>query len=174
MPITLNGTGSITGLTSGAGVAATALSGQVPDANAPSGSVIQVVSGVLSSEISTASTSDQDTGLNATITPLSTSSKILVIVTTMLRAASSSGNCYVYQKLWRGAVTSGTLLHDGYPIVGSSNTDHRGVGSVAYLDSPNTTSSVTYRISINSTYAGAVYINATTSPSTITLLEIAA
>ena len=42
MAITLNGGGSITGLSSGAGISASALSGQVPDANAPSGSVIQV------------------------------------------------------------------------------------------------------------------------------------
>ena len=155
-------------------MAATKLTGTVPDANAPSGSVIQVVSSVLSSSFSTASGSDQDTGLNASITPLSSSNKILIIVSTMLRA-TGSGNCYVYQKVWRGAIGSGTLLLDGYPMVGSSNTDHRGVGNFTYLDSPSTTSSVTYRISIHSGFAGSgVYINSTTTPSTLTLMEIAA
>ena len=136
------------------------------------GNVLQVVSVNKTNEFSTSSSSDQDTSLGASITPSSASSKILIIATTMLRAAG--GQCFVYQKLWRGAVSSGTLLHNGYPIVGSlSDSDVRGVGAIQYLDSPATTSSVTYRISINSAYASTAYINSTTSPSTITLMEIA-
>ena len=152
---------------------ASAVSGTLPDGSAPSGSVIQVVSSVFSSNFSTSSSSDQDTGLNASITPSSTSSRILIVVSTMLRAAGSGGNCYVYQKLWRGAVTSGTRLLDGYPIIGAQNTDVRGVGNFTFVDSPNTTSSVTYRISINSGFATSVSLNDSTNPSTITLLEIA-
>jgi len=144
----------------------------VPASAMPAGSVLQVVSVNKTNEFSTTSSSDQDTSLGASITPSSASSTILIIVTTMLRAAG--GQCFVYQKLWRGAVSSGTLLHNGYPIVGSlSDTDLRGVGAIQYLDSPATTSSVTYRISINSAYASSVYLNSTTSPSTITLMEIA-
>ena len=147
----------------------------VPASAMPAGSVIQVVQGVLSTGFSTTSGSDQDTGLNATITPQSSSNKILVIVSTMLRAYNGGGgNCYIYQKLWRGAVPSGTVLWEGYPIVGSQNTDVRGVGNMTYLDSPNTTSATAYRVSINSAYASEVFINSTTSPSTITLMEIAA
>ena len=147
----------------------------VPASAMPAGSVVQVVQGVLSTGFSTTSGSDQDTGLNATITPQSSSNKILVIVSTMLRAFTpGSANCYIFQKLWRGAVPSGTVLWEGYPIVGSQNSDVRGVGNMTYLDSPNTTSATTYRVSINSAYASEVFINSTTSPSTITLMEIAA
>ena len=136
------------------------------------GKVLQVVSATLSSSFSTTSASDQNTGLSATITPASASNKILILTSTLLRAGAVSGDNFVYQKLWRGSV-GGTLLIDGYPIIGSSNsTDFRGVGSSTFLDSPNTTSSTTYIISINSTYAGAVYISDTTTPSTITLIEI--
>ena len=159
-------------LTTASSLTAGNLTGSVPTSAMPAGSVLQVVSVNKTNSFSTSSSSDQDTSLGASITPSSASSKILIIATTMLRAAG--GQCFVYQKLWRGAVSSGTLLHNGYPIVGSlSNSDVRGVGAIQYLDSPATTSSVTYRISINSAYATTVYISATTSPSTITLMEIA-
>jgi len=137
------------------------------------GAVLQVVTSNLSSEFSTASASDQDTGLLATITPTSSSNKILILLSTVLRAqVSPSNNCYVTQKLWRGAIGSGTLLLDGYAIIGSQNTDHRGTGNFTYLDSPATTSATTYRVSIAAGLAQAVYINQTTDPSTITLIEI--
>jgi hypothetical protein len=61
-------------------VAASKLTGQVPDANAPSGSVLQVVQGNTSTEVNTSGTSYVDTGLSASITPSSASSKILVLV----------------------------------------------------------------------------------------------
>jgi hypothetical protein len=44
------------------------------------GKVLQVVSATLGSQVNTTSTSDSDTGLNANITPSSTSNKILVQV----------------------------------------------------------------------------------------------
>lgn len=144
------------------------------NANFPAGSIVQAVSFTLATSIGTSSSSDVDTGLTASITPKSSTNKILVIISTALRATGTGGNCYVYQKLWRGAIGSGTLLLNHYPITGSQNTDHRGVGTFTYLDSPATASSVTYRVSINSGYATSVAINDTTSPSTITLLEVAA
>ena len=164
MTITLNGT---------TGITTPALDSVAPfsSADMPAGSVIQVVQGQVASQFSTTSGSDQDTGLKATITPISASNNILVIVSSMLRAAG--GQCFVYQKLWRGAVGS-TMIHDGYPIVGSINdTDLRGVGAVTLLDSPSTTSAITYTVSINSAFASTVYMSSTTSPSTITLMEIA-
>ena len=139
----------------------------------PAGAVLQVVSISDSSSVSTSSSSDQATGLVATITPTSATSKILVTVTPMTRAAG--GQCFIYLKLWRGAIGSGSFLVDGYPIVGSlSNSDIRGVGVMQYLDSPATTSATTYRVSMNSAYATTVYVNASTNPSCITLMEIAA
>jgi hypothetical protein len=136
------------------------------------GAVLQVVSATLAGSFSTSSASDQDTGLSATITPSSASNKILILLSTFLRAQTPSGNNFVYQKLWKGSV-GGTLLIDAYPITGSGNTtDFRGVGSSTYLDSPNTTSSTTYIVSINAAFSTTVYISNTTTPSTITLIEI--
>lgn len=78
MAITLSGDGitsdNITSL------AASKLTGQVADANAPSGSVIQVVQTVKTDFFATSSTSAVDiTGLSASITPSSSSNKILIL-----------------------------------------------------------------------------------------------
>jgi len=140
----------------------------------PVGSIIQTVSYTFSSGFSTSSSSDTDTGLNLSITPTSSTSKILIIITAYVRATNTAGNCYTYSKVWRGTVGSGTLLVNGYGAMGNfASTDIRGVDATSYVDSPATTSAVTYRYSLNSVYAGTVYLNSTTSPSTITLMEIA-
>jgi hypothetical protein len=81
-------------------VAATKLTGQVPDANAPSGSVIQVVQGSLASGTwSTTSGSFVDTGLVANITPSSTSNKVLVIFTGTIDTNQSvcAAVCSIYR-----------------------------------------------------------------------------
>ncbi len=57
---------------------ASKLTGQVPDANAPSGSVIQVVSANQTTPTSVASGATAATPLQATITPISTTSKIVI------------------------------------------------------------------------------------------------
>jgi hypothetical protein len=140
----------------------------------PSGSVIQVVTYQLNSGASTSGSTDIDTGLNASITPTSSTSKILVIVSANLRAQGTGGNTYVYGKIWRGAVGSGTSIYDGFAMMGNyASSDIRGIGNATILDSPATTSSVTYRFSINSQFANTASLNSTTSPSTITLMEIA-
>ena len=88
MTIVLNGS---------VGIPASSLSGVIPDANAPSGSVIQVVSSNLTSTVSTSSSSFVTTGLSASITPLSSSSKILVIVNggSMYNNGSEIGRAHV-------------------------------------------------------------------------------
>jgi len=97
MPLVLSGDGitsdNITSL------AASKLTGQVPDANAPSGSVVQVVS-VVPSPIATAVASTGSNTANLTtsnttllfsgsITPLSASNKILVLFKSTVDANAS-------------------------------------------------------------------------------------
>jgi hypothetical protein len=139
----------------------------------PVGSVIQTVHYQFGTAFSTSSASDIDTGLNLSITPTSSTSKILIIITAYVRATQSSGNCYIYSRLWRGAV-GGTSLINGFAAMGNfASTDIRGVDATSFLDSPATTSAVTYRYSLSSIYAATVYLNSNTNPSTITLMEIA-
>jgi hypothetical protein len=189
MAITLNGSGSITGLSSGAGISASALSGVLPDANAPSGSVIQVVSATKTDGFTTTSGTLVDiTGFSATITPTSTSSKILIISNFVV----GTTNDYPYPKLRIRRNGSDIYIGDA---VGSSSrlsttmytgatSDIQGVSaSINYLDSPNSTSALTYNWLVSVYASRPVYIgrsggsadgNAWTAPSTITLMEIAA
>ena len=171
------GTPSALVLTNATGLPASQLTGSqsIPKSTLPTGSILQVVQYVLYSSSSTASSTDLDTGLTVSITPSSSSSKVLIFLSAMLRATNTvPGNCYIYLKLWRGAIGSGTLLFDGYPVVGAYVQEVRGVANQTIIDTPATTSAVTYRVSINSVYANTVYINSSTNPSTITVMEIAA
>ena len=190
MAITLNGTGSISGLTSGAGIAATALSGQVPDANAPSGSVIQVVQTVFTATASVSgSTWNEITALATSITPTSASSKILI----MPSIDYAAGVGYrTGLKIVRNSTD--ILLGDsaGSRIRASqlgrftdSSEQKVQQANRMYLDSPATTSSITYRfyISAENSTGTTLYVNRTVSDSdstshfrgtsTIILMEIA-
>lgn len=141
MAIVLDGTGSITGLTSGAGIAAAALSGQVPDANAPSGSVIQVVSTSTLISFTTTSTSFVDTGLSVTITPSAVSSRIMLIYSGAwnIRAANTA----IELAFVRNSTNLGkqsalyAATHSGFlttPV------------ACVHVDSPSSTSSIVYKI----------------------------
>jgi hypothetical protein len=175
MAIVLDGTGSITGLTSGAGIAAAALSGQVPDANAPSGSVIQVVHASTTTQTISSAATFADTTLTATITPTSATSKILVLVTqNYYRTNATNGNSAVDIKLFRGATDLGRIaIYMGY----GATTACVDVGVAAFqtLDTPSTTSPVAYKTQFANVVAtGSVRVQNESSPSTITLMEIAA
>ena len=140
----------------------------VPASAMPAGSVIQIVQDQFSDTYSTTSTGG--TQFRAvSITPTSASSKILVLTSFMCRATAGGGNCYIRIQAFR----NGTMFWNGYPVVGAQGTDVRGVASINYLDSPATTSAVSYTFNYDSTYASTVYINSNTAPSMITLLEIA-
>ena len=136
------------------------------------GAIVQVVNATNTTQASSSSTSYADTGLTATITPKSATNKILVIVDqSTLKTAGNSGNA-VNLKLLRGATTLWTLQsqHDTATAV-----QFNGVTSMNWLDSPATTSATTYKTQFaNNVAASAVYvqINGSTSPSSITLIEV--
>lgn len=152
-------------------VAATKLTGIVPDANAPSGSVIQVVQGSYTNVTSTTSTSYVDTGLSGAITPTATSSKILVIVNASLELLQSGTSVpFVLDR-------NGTKPQD--PNVVMSNPTPDGITfSFSYLDSPSSISALTYKVQFRNENGG--YTTRFGSQSggfahnTITLMEIAA
>ena len=81
MAITLNGSGSITGLSSGAGIDADALSGTLSSSRFPSGSVVQTV---LSSpapsrvELGTSTWTEVSSSFRVSITPKSASNTLLI------------------------------------------------------------------------------------------------
>jgi len=130
--------------------------------------VIQAVSGSLSTQATTTSTSPVASGVLATITPQSTTSKILVVCTIPCLIAASSG--YIYATLYRGATNLGTTTY-GMGYLQANGTTIAGTIAFNFLDSPSTTSSTTYQIYVSvSTGTGYYMVNNATS--TISVLEI--
>ena len=108
------------------------------------GKVLQVVMAEDTTNRSTTSNSFNDmsaSGVN--ITPSATSSKILVFATTGFYC---NGNAYVYSTIFRNG---SSVTSDGDGLTKSySNYDHGDCHSIHYLDSPNTTSQVNYKLAM--------------------------
>lgn len=134
--------------------------------------VLQVVNNFAASMATSTSTTPASTGLTATITPISSTSKILVSFNQS--GLAKVGNTGVAIRLQRGATTlSNVDFYAGYD--GTTGTNHVGSVSFEYLDSPATTSPVTYTTQFFSVFGtGTVYVQATTATSTITLIEVTA
>ena len=167
----------------------------IPKATLPTGSVLQVVStaktDTFSESVVSAGTSSDVTGLTASITPSATSSKILVNFTVSISVSGSPQVGYV--KLYRGgSILSGaigdtagnrTRMSASSEIV--SGVDIKTI-CFAFLDSPSSTSSLTYsvRLSHSSGATRTVYVNRSDADSntsdyaraasTITVMESAA
>lgn len=138
-----------------------------------SGSVIQTVSTVFTSAFSTTSTTAVATGLNLSITPRFSTSKILIIVTAACRAAGSGGNAYFNPYLNRN---TSTTIWDGYVQGGNfGSSDFRSPATICYLDSPATTSSTNYALYLSMLSGStSATLNNAGGTSSITLMEIAA
>lgn len=191
MPIAINGTGTITGITAGGlpdGIITRAEMGFA-------GAILQVVQTVKTDTTSFVSTTTNTfadiSGMSVSITPSSASSKILVFYTAnvsqsagatihlrLIRGSTSifqgdaAGNRIGSTQVWRPAATQ--YAYDVGPLTGM------------YLDSPATTSATTYKLqgTLGVTYSGTFYLNRSPTDdnfdfsgrtaSSITVMEVAA
>ena len=153
--------------------------GKLVTAGLPVGAVLQVVQGITTTETSTSSSSYVDTGLSATITPSSASNKILIaLVHTENEKTSGSASNRIGMSLLRNgaAILGGTSFTSGNLYTASALL-LRGNISFNYLDSPASTSALTYKTQFRSndgTSQVSVQVNGAASPSTMILMEIAA
>ena len=146
MPIVINGSGTVTGLSAG-GISN---AGAVASAAMPAGSVVQVKGAFKTDTFTTTSTSFVDvTGLSVAITPASSSNKIVVMLSADGSNTSSDPT----------SITIG-IFRDSTNLLGSAVSNrHRGwqLGqwddyntgesmSCQILDSPATTSEITYKV----------------------------
>jgi len=148
-------------------------SGKLVTSAQPVGAVLQVVQSQLTSGQSTTSTSLVTSNLSGSITPISTSSKILIYVTggkTYVAGASNILLCTMYR--------NGSTLGVAATWCPSSDTNGNGANhGFSYLDSPSSTSSVTYTPYYRSVSGGIVYFNdgaGTYGYTNMILMEIAA
>ena len=174
------------------GSTVTVASGHALDASngltTPAGHIIQVVQSTTLTGFSTASTSwVRCTNLSASITPTSTSSKILVLINgwmttaqytryVMLSILRSSDGGSTYTDISGTTLQNGSNSADGIVRIYDGGTSiNEGNRSIQFLDSPGTTSALNYAPSIRhgtGNSAGA-YFGQTNLVSTMQLIEVA-
>jgi len=142
-------------------------------ASMPTGSVLQVVTATYNTETTSTTDTYIDTGLTATITPSSSSNKVLVIVN---QNGLEKDNNDIKMKciLLRGSTELSAFIGSQTLNTSTANrTDIGGTGAT-YLDSPSTTSATVYKTQFqNMSASGAVAVQNSSSRSSITLMEIA-
>jgi len=140
----------------------------VTAAGLPAGSVLQVVEGVYSTQTDIPSTSYTDSGLSVSITPTSTSSKILVITNVQ---AYVNGTGLIGLNVVRGS----TQIVEASKALGFQD-NSAGIVALTKLDEPSTTSATTYKVQMKHTSlsgGSTARINQTDGGARITLMEIA-
>jgi hypothetical protein len=145
--------------------------------NFGAGAVLQVVTASTLSNTNTSSTSYVDVGgLTASITPSSSSSKILVLLNCSGLVSKPGSSTYgdIYMALVRGS----TVLSEDRKAINfgvSTWSDFFAGFAFSHLDSPSSASSVTYKAQVKSPSSSPMVVPPG-SPllATITLLEIAA
>jgi len=156
--------------------------GGVPAWAAPAGGgkVLQVVQGTYSTLTTVASTSYTDTGLSATITPSSSSSKVLILVNQIYQSIRSNNQSTAAARILRGSTVvfqpGDRSIGNNY-INGASSASIGGVYAFTYLDSPSTTSATTYKTqgaAGDTSSDGMVRFQLESSTSVMTLIEIGA
>lgn len=141
---------------------------------AASGKVLQVVQATYSTQTSTTSATFVDTGLSASITPSATSSKILVLTTSNLYTYRTGTNLGAKLQIVRGS-TAVFTQERAVLMVATNTSNYVGASiTLAYLDSPATTSSTTYKTQFCQVDTSTAVIQAESSVSSIILMEIGA
>ena len=182
MPITLNGSGTVSGISVGG----------LPDGIIQSadlatgvnlGKILQVKQTFKNDTASTSSGSFADiSGFTVSITPSATSSKILYTGHLYLGFSSAEGNFRLTRTVGGSATEIGNAsvvdndVHGYFAIGGGSQ---YSPGTFSFLDSPNTTSAITYGIKWHM-HSGTMYLNRTWDNnwfhwvSSITAIEVSA
>ena len=146
-------------------------------ATAGFGKILQVVQGTHTTPVSNSTSTYADTGLTASITPISTSNKILVLVNqSFLIQDNGGGSAGADIRLMRDS-TAIVGNQQRYQIftqsLGSTNQAQYNRYTMNILDEPSTTNSIVYKTQ-SARYTGVDYI--TTSPdsfgATLILMEV--
>ena len=136
------------------------------------GKIGQIISSSYSTQLNVSSDGDTDTGLSASITPSSTSSKILVLAYV---TAGKNGSTWITLRLKRNTGTNLILYAQSAGFTDNSNYNWLGTQTVMHLDSPNTTSATSYKVTIaRNDNQGTVTAQHDGGVSTMILMEVLA
>jgi hypothetical protein len=139
------------------------------------GSVVQTVFGTVDGQVSNTTSTFADTNLSASITPTSSSNKILITVMQNGVYKDGSAEAGMQLQLLRGSTVISQLAKRAGGDNGTGTAATMSIGTVgaSILDSPNTTSALTYKTQFKSaSNASTVYVQVYTCDSTIILQEI--
>ena len=179
MPVSINGnTGVVTGLAA------------LPDSAMSSGSIIQVVSATKTDTFTTTSTSATDiTGLSVSITPTSSSNKILVSYNISGAVEDSEYRAAILlvrdsTEIYIGDAASNRIRMSSFLMHHTNHNYEMFDVSGTHLDSPSSTSAVTYKVqtkildagrqvNINRSYGDADLDTRPRTASSITAMEVA-
>jgi hypothetical protein len=147
----------------------------VTRANMPVGSVLQVVSATTTSEFASSSSSWVTTGFSASITPTTATSKILVTYGANCRVPSIASAIF-QSTIYRGGTNIAPTAGRGFTQLQAATANQIDSAQYAtYLDSPASTSLLTYTVYIQNTgAAGTVRWCVDSSYGSMTLMEISA
>ena len=141
------------------------------------GKVLQVVTDVHSTEITTSNPSNGaavDSGLSAAITPSSTSNKILILLSMQIylqRSSAATLYAHTVIKANNSAIFDGK---DAEIVSGGSTAEYGLRTSVQLLHSPNSTNEQTYTVNLtNDSSPTTMIMHRNSSPAVLTLMEVA-
>ena len=140
---------------------------------ANAGEIIQMVTTSSTTAVSSTTTTFVSTGLSVTLTPYSSSSKIIIMVSYPALNNSAAAS---FHTVFRGNVTTGVNLGAGTQTalgqLYAPSLDIRTIMSYQLVDTPNTSSSITYTSAIAGGSNGAATAMHENRKGTMTVLEV--
>lgn len=136
------------------------------------GGVIQTVYASTGTQVTNTTSTYQDTGLTATITPTSSTSKIVVLVQQSVGTNGTASSPYANVKLQRDGSDKLSAISIAYTISSGGNVSNYVYCGFNYLDSPSTTSAVTYKTVFNKAGGTTARVQSDGSASTMILMEV--
>ena len=165
----------------------------IPVAGVPTGGgggIVQIKQTVKTDTFTSSSTSYTDvTGLTLNITPTSTSSKIMIVC--HIKGDSSTQGYFALARVLSSSTdntiyvgdTSSSRVRASLNMHVNQNNECKN-GTLMFLDSPNTTNEITYKIQTKTQGSGIIYVgrsslfqdsaNSATLPCSITAMEVSA
>jgi len=153
MPLTLDGTNGVSAVQAGAVESGDLAAGAIGSGDLPAGSVIQMVEDSQIATVATSSTSFVAQGLEVTLTPASTNSRIFITINNTADTGSNRWVCTLFRSIAGGSDVNLFSSNEGLNVSEAPN--RSAVGTCA-VDSPSTTSSVTYKLFIKSNAGGII------------------
>jgi small ligand-binding sensory domain FIST len=139
---------------------------------------LQVVQGTYDTATTSTSNTYVDTGLTATITPTSATSKVLVLVSQPTWITVLSGTPTDLSAQFRTMRGGTNIIENSLALnvggAANGNWQNASVFNVNFLDSPATTSATTYKTQQKSDALNTVQTQRISSDSTMILMEIGA